>query len=79
MEVGENVSRSIANFLHALVAVLAGNAIYFALERYLPMRAHHSPMRIDLGTLVDFWFCLVIFGIIKTVAARKKSSGLPKT
>jgi hypothetical protein len=73
------MSRSTANFLHALVAVLVGNAIYFVLEKYMPMRAHHVPMRIDLGMLVDFWFCLVVFGIIKTVAARKRLSGLHKS
>ena len=66
------MSKSAANFLHALVAVLAGNAVYFLLEKYLPASARHSPFKIDLGMLVDFWFCLVVFGIIKTVAARRR-------
>ncbi|MBV8050687.1 MAG: hypothetical protein JOZ80_05830 [Acidobacteriaceae bacterium] len=65
------MSKSTANFFHALAAVLLGNAIYFLLERHLPVRAHHSPFKIDLGMIVDFWFCLVIFGIIKTVAGRR--------
>ena len=65
------MSKSVVNFLHALIAVLVGNASYFLLERYLPARAHHSPFRLDLGMLVDFWFCLVVFGIVKTVAGRR--------
>jgi hypothetical protein len=68
----KNMSKSAANFLHALVAVLAGNAVYFLVEKYLPAGARHSPFKIDLGMLVDFWFCLVVFGIIKTVAARRR-------
>lgn len=72
------ISKSAANFLHALVAVLAGNAVYFLVEKYLPARAHHSPFKKDLGMLVDFWFCLVVFGIIKTVAARRNKPGLDK-
>ena len=60
------------NFIHALVAVLAGNAIYFLLEKYLPPRARHVPFQMDLGMVVDFWFCLVVFGMIKTVAGRSR-------
>ena len=70
------MSKSVANFLHALIAVLAGNALYFLLEKYLPARAHHSPFRLDLGMVVDFWFCLVVFGIIKTVAGRSDRTRL---
>jgi len=73
-EVRNVVSKSTANFFHALVAVLLGNALYFLFEKYLPARAQHSPFKIDLGMVVDFWFCLVVFGIIKTVAARRKRS-----
>jgi hypothetical protein len=73
------MSKSAANFLHALVAVLAGNAAYFLVEKYLPARAHHVPFKIDLGMVVDFWFCLVVFGIIKTVAAQMHKSRLHKS
>jgi len=72
------MSKSVTNFLHALIAVLAGNALYFLAERYLPARAHHSPFRLDLGMLVDFWFCLVVFGIIKTMARQRQHSRRPK-
>jgi hypothetical protein len=68
------MSKSVTNFLHALIAVLVGNALYFLLERYLPAGARHSPFRIDLGMVVDFWFCLVVFGVIKTVARERRRS-----
>ena len=54
------MSKASANFIHALVAVLAGNAAYFLLARYLPPRARHVPFQIDLGLVVDFWLCLVV-------------------
>jgi hypothetical protein len=62
---------AVANFLQALVAVLAGNALYFLLLPHLPPQARHVPPRVDLGMLLDFWICLVFFGLIKTVVARK--------
>jgi hypothetical protein len=72
------MSKSTANFFHALVAVLAGNAVYFLLEKYLPVQAHHVPSRIDLGMLVDFCICLAMFGMVKTVAGRRRESRLNK-
>jgi hypothetical protein len=72
------MSKSTADFFHALVAVLVGNAAYFLLEKYLPAQARHMPLKIDLGMLVDFWFCLVVFGIIKTVAGWRRESKLHK-
>jgi hypothetical protein len=57
------------NFLQALFAIILGNVVYFALVPSLPLIARHRPFRIDLGMVIDFWFCLVIFGLIRT--ARK--------
>ena len=65
------MSKSTANFLQALAAVVAGNALYFFVERYLPASARHALFKIDLGMVVDFWFCLVVFGVIKTIAGWK--------
>lgn len=66
------VSKStVANFVHALIAVLAGNAIYFLVMPTLPVPARHVAFRFDLGLVVDFWFCLVVLGIVKTVARRR--------
>ncbi|OLB85473.1 MAG: hypothetical protein AUH36_03465 [Chloroflexi bacterium 13_1_40CM_55_7] len=60
------------NFVQALIAVLAGNAIYFILIPYLPPGARHMPNHVDAGLAVDFWFCLVVFGVLKTVAGRRR-------
>ena len=49
----------------SLVAVLAGNAIYFSVERFLPVRAQHQIYQIDWGLAVDFWMCLVCYGLVR--------------
>ena len=59
----------LANFLQALLAIVLGNVVYFLLLPSLPPVARHHPFRIDLGTALDFWFCLVAYGLIRT--ARK--------
>lgn len=57
------------NFLQALLAIILGNIVYFALYPSLPAVARHHPLHIDLGMLLDFCFCLLIYGLIRT--ARK--------
>ena len=57
------------NFLQALLGIILGNVIYFLLVPSLPPIARHRPFQIDLGMVVDFWFCLVAYGLIRT--ARK--------
>jgi hypothetical protein len=57
------------NFLQALLAIILGNVLYFALVPSLPFAARHRPFHIDLGMVIDFWFCLAIYGLIRT--ARK--------
>jgi hypothetical protein len=57
------------NFVQALLAVVLGNVTYFLLAPSFPPVARHRPFRVDLGMLVDFWFCLVAYGLIRT--ARK--------
>jgi len=54
------------NFVQSLIAVVAGNVVYFLLMPHLPSAARHVTMRFDLGVIVDFWFCLVVLGVIKT-------------
>jgi hypothetical protein len=54
------------NLLQAFVAVVLGNLVYFALAPALPPVVRHRPLHMDLGMLVDFWFCLVAFGLIRT-------------
>lgn len=59
----------LVNFLQTLVAIVLGNVVYFLLLPSLPPVARHHPFRMDLGMVVDFWFCLVAYGLIRT--ARK--------
>jgi hypothetical protein len=53
------------NFLDALAAVLAGNAIYFFLMPHLPPVARHSLYKEDWGLLADFGICTAIFVAVK--------------
>jgi energy-converting hydrogenase Eha subunit A len=56
----------LVNFLQALLAVILGNVVYFVLVPSLPTVARHRPFRLDLGMVIDFWFCLVAYGLIRT-------------
>ena len=61
----------LANLLQALLAILLGNVVYFVLTPSLPPVARHRPFHVDLGSLVDFWFCLVVYGLIRTIRRWK--------
>ena len=52
------------NFWRSLIAVVAGNIIYLIAEPHLPLRARHSAYAIDWGLAVDFWVCLVCYGLL---------------
>lgn len=54
------------NFVESLAAVLLGNAAYLLLSPYMPPLAQHKVFKIDFGMAVDFWFCVVAYGLIKT-------------
>jgi hypothetical protein len=56
-----------SNFWRSLLAILAGNLIYYSIERYLPRSAQHQIYRVDWGLAVDFWFCLICYGLVKLV------------
>jgi hypothetical protein len=66
------MSANASRWIKSLLAVLVGNALYFSLAPYLPPAARHRPFRLDLGILVDFWFCLVVYGILNTAAALRR-------
>jgi hypothetical protein len=59
----------LVNFVQALAAIVLGNVAYFLLAPTFPSAARHRPFQPDLGMLIDFWFCLVAYGLIRT--ARK--------
>jgi hypothetical protein len=58
----------LVNFIQALAAVVLGNVAYFLLAPSLPL-PRHRPFQMDMGLFVDFWFCVVAYGLIRT--ARK--------
>jgi len=58
-------TNTLKNFLDALAAVLAGNAIYFLLMPHLPQGMRHSLFKEDWGLLVDFAICTIIFVGVK--------------
>ena len=53
------------NLLQALSAVILGNVAYLLLAASLPL-PRHRPFRLDAGLLIDFWFCVVAYGLIRT-------------
>ncbi len=55
------------NFWRSLISVLAGNAIYFSIERFLPPRAQHQIYAFEWGLVVDFWICLVCYGLVRLI------------
>jgi hypothetical protein len=59
------------SFWESLIAVVAGNVIYLIVEPYLPPRAQHQLYQIDWGLAVDFWMCLVCYGIVRMFRPRK--------
>jgi hypothetical protein len=61
----------VINFLQALGAIILGNVVYFLLVPSLPAAARHRPLRVDLGMVIDFWFCLVAYGVIRTARRWK--------
>jgi len=59
--------------LKSLVSVLAGNAIFFlVLTPLLPHHARHVPGRLDLGLVIDFWVCLVMYGLLEFFLRRRR-------
>ena len=74
----KQMTTNASRWIRWLVIILLGNGFYFALFPYLPPAARHRRFQVDLGTLVDFWFCLIVFGVFELVAflqgRRKKMS-----
>jgi hypothetical protein len=55
------------DFWRSLIAILAGNAIYFSVLRWLPPKAQHQPFQIDWGLAVDFWICVFCWGLLRII------------
>jgi drug/metabolite transporter (DMT)-like permease len=61
-----------AKWIKFLIAILLGNALYFALSPHLPPAAQHHSWAVDLGTVVDFWFCLLVYGLLELGAIFRR-------
>jgi ABC-type uncharacterized transport system permease subunit len=62
-------------FLKQAIAVVVGNLLYFfVLMPHLPAAGRHHPDRLDLGLIVDFWLCVVLYGVIELVDRKWQRS-----
>ncbi|MBZ5630840.1 MAG: hypothetical protein LAO06_18445 [Acidobacteriia bacterium] len=60
--------------MKALIAVVVGNAIYFLLLMpLLPPAGRHAIARLDFGLLIDFWVCLLAYGVIELIVKVRRS------
>lgn len=53
--------------LRYLIAILAGNAIYFAAAPHLPAGARHQLYHTDWGVAIDFAICAICYGVIRLI------------
>ena len=54
---------------------MIGNLLYFfVLMPHVPPAGRHRPDRLDLGLLVDFWVCVVVYGLIELIDRRRRLS-----
>jgi hypothetical protein len=51
----------------SLLAVLAGNVIYFLLVApRLPEHLRHHAFQLDPGLLIDFMICILVFAVVRS-------------
>ena len=54
-----------AQWIKFALSIVIGNLLYFALMPHLPPAAQHHSWTVDLGTVVDFWLCLLVYGLLE--------------
>ena len=59
------MSATAQRWIKLLLAIVLGNALYYSLSPHLPCAARHRPFELDLGVLVDLWFCLFVYGLLE--------------
>lgn len=55
------------NFRRSLLAILAGNLIYYSVQKYLPAVARHQIYRVDFGLAIDFLLCVACYALVRLV------------
>jgi hypothetical protein len=58
---------SIPNFWRSLLAIVAGNLIYYSMMRFLPAPLQHQIYRVDLGLALDFCLCVACYALVKRI------------
>jgi hypothetical protein len=54
-------------------AILAGNAVYFlVLFPDLAPPLQHKPFRFDVGLVLDFLCCVIVYGVIRLGVAQAR-------
>ena len=67
-------SRVYRRLIKQAIAVIGGNLLYFfVLMPHLPLAGRHRPDRLDLGLVVDFWVCVVVYGAIELFDRRRRA------
>jgi hypothetical protein len=61
------MNRNLVRWVKYLIAIIAGNAVYFWLYPLLPPGAQHHSL-LDWGTFIDLWFCVFVYGIIELIS-----------
>ena len=54
------------------VAILAGNAIYFLVLVPDSPTLQHQPMRLDIGLLLDFLCCVLVYAVIRLAVTQAR-------
>jgi hypothetical protein len=57
-----------SKWLRYLLGIVLGNGLYFSLAPHFPLLAQHKPYHVDLGLLIDFWLCLLVYGMLESAA-----------
>ncbi|MGB8830682.1 MAG: hypothetical protein WCC95_00930 [Candidatus Sulfotelmatobacter sp.] len=70
---GSNLASNSAvlnNLVQALCAILLGNVAYFLMS-YHRLLPRHRPFEVDTGLVIDFFFCLALYVLIRRISAKK--------
>jgi H+/gluconate symporter-like permease len=60
-------------WIEYLIAILAGNALYFLLLfPALPRLLQHQPFRFDIGLVLDFGLCVAVYGVMRLAVAHAR-------
>ncbi|MGH9592372.1 MAG: hypothetical protein ACRD5L_04720 [Bryobacteraceae bacterium] len=59
--------RDVPMWTKSLLAILAGNVIYYLAMPHLPSNWQHQLFRVDLGLGLDFAFCVGAFLLVRVI------------